>query len=555
MDEVGVMVKKEQDRSDTLDREYRALWTQLTKRQMTNADDYTTELFEKQIKSQNEENYARFSCLATAQNSIKNVLKKTSAMYETANYGVHVLSETVNHTQGEITAFYDRVKTTKHKREDALASVLRKVTLQKSILDGLGESVLVTKQHLAAMDKLSALLSKLKIAEDVSFTSLKENFEGTTLHIKNRASTGDDVRCSIGDFELRTKEMRHVLQKEVALSRYQENTGTSNKVIDEQNNLKKSSDYWSSSEMQLSALTDECKSVSEKLANLCDELSSAEVELTSRTSDCQREFRTKKKDMSDKLFELERQGAHGQEQSSCLNGQLESFRGRYGNTVDIKNWDGIREEKNIREKDELLASLTSEITTFSNDVATFEMNTVDLNKEKMHDEFISVLQGDLIAYMEIKEREEASVCEKNLDSQYKLSAPVDLVENERSVTRAGYRTSDSSVKQLSAIERERSANEPSNKEEDSLFSSFSDFTDSEKSSASEKFIAKRFPNDIFLKPSPSVDRNESVSAEVSTFDRSDDDQSIWSPAQSCKQRKKNCITDMTTEADLDQSVW
>uniref|UniRef100_A0A158PA14 Microtub_bind domain-containing protein n=1 Tax=Angiostrongylus cantonensis TaxID=6313 RepID=A0A158PA14_ANGCA len=390
MDEVGVMVKKEQDFSDTMDREYRALWTQLTKRQITNADDYTTELFEKQIKSQDEENSARLSCLSTAQNSIKNVLKKTSAMYETgllANYGVNVLSETVTHAQGEVTAFYDRVKTTKHRREDSVASVLRKVTAQKAILDELGESVLVTKQQSAAVDKLSALLSKLKIAEDVSFTSLKENFEGTTLHIKNRASTGDGMRCSIGDFELRTKEMHQVLQKEGALSRLQA-----------------------------------CKSVSEKLANLCDDLSSTEVELTSRTSARQHEFRTEKETMSEKLFEMERQGAHEREQSTCLNGQLESFRERYGNTVDIRNWDQIRQEKNIREKGELLASLLSEITTFSNDVAALELSTVDHNKEKMHGEFISVLEGDLIAYMELIEREEASAREKNLDSQCRFSA-------------------------------------------------------------------------------------------------------------------------------------
>uniref|UniRef100_A0A0K0DPT2 Reverse transcriptase domain-containing protein n=1 Tax=Angiostrongylus cantonensis TaxID=6313 RepID=A0A0K0DPT2_ANGCA len=340
-------------------------------------------------------------------------------------------------------------------------------------------------------------------------------------------------------------------------------------------------------------------------------------------------------------------------------------------------------------KGELLASLLSEITTFSNDVAALELSTVDHNKEKMHGEFISVLEGDLIAYMELIEREEASAREKNLDSQCRFSAVLkrramlETVYSEREIEHAkllveskdfdtqieafttlctpskpagaptkmalewdnmglkidgrqlhqlriaddivlitpdisqaermladfdkacgeiGPRLnlkktmfmkfrlphSRSTERSLSVIEpavartmlgvsrftqvrdgirssdmRQRSkvndaglyAKQSENKKEDSLFSSLSDFTDTEKWSASEKYIASRFPNDIFLKPSPSVGQNESVSAEVSAFDQTVDDQSIWSPAQSCKQRNENDVMDMTTETDLDQSVW
>ncbi|RCN33828.1 hypothetical protein ANCCAN_20328 [Ancylostoma caninum] len=96
----------------------------------------------------------------------------------------------------------------------------------------------------------------------------------------------------------------------------------------------------------------------------------------------------------------------------------------------------------------------------------------------------------------------------------------------------------------------------------SVVESLFDLSGSDKSSPHETLVAKRFPNDIFLKKSPSLGQNESprsspdVSAMGSTdfdTDREDADQSVWSVVAT---KPANCTRlDTTAETDLDQSVW
>ncbi|KAK5973196.1 hypothetical protein GCK32_010675, partial [Trichostrongylus colubriformis] len=71
----------------------------------------------------------------------------------------------------------------------------------------------------------------------------------------------------------------------------------------------------------------------------------------------------------------------------------------------------------------------------------------------------------------------------------------------------------------------------------------------------ETLVSKRFPKDIFLRESPSIDAIDSaVSPNVSngTFMETDSDQSIWSCASP---RKPANTMDTTVDTDLDQSVW
>ncbi|XGW01782.1 hypothetical protein V3C99_014128 [Haemonchus contortus] len=95
-----------------------------------------------------------------------------------------------------------------------------------------------------------------------------------------------------------------------------------------------------------------------------------------------------------------------------------------------------------------------------------------------------------------------------------------------------------------------------NNEASGAAGSDSNSSDSSISPPYENFVTKRFPNDIFLKKTPSIDGIDSaVSPNVSAIGVSletDSDQSIWS----CASPKKGAnAMDTTFETDLDQSIW
>ncbi|KAJ1362378.1 hypothetical protein KIN20_021905 [Parelaphostrongylus tenuis] len=681
MEDIAVMLKKRLEISDALDREHGAMWLQLTKVQMTNSENSTTELFERQVKWQDEENSARCDALSDAEKSIENALQKTALIHGTANRGISVLCDAVTYTEGEVLAICNRVKAAKNKRDDAMASIMRKVTMQKSVLDGLGESVLMTNQHPSGMDKLSAMLSKLKIADDAKITSLKENIEGSTLQIKSKASAHDEVRCSIDSSKLQTKELYQALQETRTLLRFKEtmlaessakleklkakSLENSNKVVEERNYVREFCDRYDAFEKQLSELPGAVKIASEKLTHLCSYFSTKELDFTSYLSKQEEEIAAKKSNMSQEVLKLKGQVAQGQQDSGRLNCQLESLRKRivqFDNYDERKDRDEIECQAILQERSDILDGLEPEIEKYSTEIAAMEA----MEKDSTNAQSIGLMWNELDAYAEVKKEKKHALWAHSSGIEYKLtlaqhkiasiqevysknkaelvdlvaklkdvqaqinafttlrtpSKPVEAptkasarksqtagrrlsgrqndpdsdndfsscvrevvglqsfspatisfkertksesaapqtstkstvpVDNNRNVTKAVQHTLDSSAKQLSFTEPRGSFKSSISERDDSVIF-LSEKINTDESPAYGNMVTKRFPNDIFLKKSPSLDCNDSISAEVSTFNPTDDDQSIWSPVSPSYGSKQNDM-DTTAETDLDQSVW
>ncbi|KJH45507.1 hypothetical protein DICVIV_08455 [Dictyocaulus viviparus] len=285
-------------------------------------------------------------------------------------------------------------------------------------------------------------IAEALITEQVAFATIKDRVEWATHHVKNKASIGDNLRCSITAIEAQGAELGQILEKEKKYLLLQEtkiskkhheienlkskNSEVWEKIVYKRKNLKELCERCSSTETKLSVVTAEIKDICKKLDSLRAESETTKNELTLYISSCQEEFNEKKEKMSLELRELEKQVTEKREELKYLNSDLEFLKLRFEKSPSMRDWDEKHWQEALQEKSVAHSSLEAEVNSFSNDIMKLEKEMENRCEEIIADSILA-LEQELIRYMEEKEVERRSVHSKSLDAHYKLNGVLEKV--------------------------------------------------------------------------------------------------------------------------------
>ncbi|RCN33829.1 hypothetical protein ANCCAN_20329, partial [Ancylostoma caninum] len=306
----------------------------------------------------------RRAALSVSQNYIEGLLESSASIYDTANGGVQILSDTVSHAEEELENFYTRVEELRREREQALEAATRSVTQHKVKLEELYRKCLDKKDHQSGLEKLSALLSRLKIGEDTSFTTLESGFGGTAQHIKYKTCSGivlllfttvpDTLRQTCSDLESKCTEIENFVSEMGSNVQLQDEKIAQQKITIKRLDIRKDDTFEEVARQQQSlqlllskdptksALTkcrNEVKNYCQKLADMRSRQTALKTSSLSKYQDWQNEFHSRKNDILSKLAVLEGVQVSDSEKLHTLHCRQEELNGRFKEDFEKKDWD------------------------------------------------------------------------------------------------------------------------------------------------------------------------------------------------------------------------
>ncbi|PIO60990.1 hypothetical protein TELCIR_17501 [Teladorsagia circumcincta] len=297
------------------------------------------------------------------------------------------------------------------------------------------------------------------------------------------------------------------------------------------------------------------KSMSGRLSQLRDDHSAFEEQKRAEELTWQSDLANKKEELNVKRAELERRIKDQEEELQLTTSRLEVLRGRLG---DNSNWTKEDWRQAIQELNDDRARLTSEMTKYMVAAEELKKELADQRQEKNYEEVVLALERDLLAFTDRIALEKKIMQERRLKVLSNLSNLREAkIENKKSLNASRIEVHMPNAGSSAAVFKQKDAVQlTENNKEPSVAGSESNCSESDVSPPCETFVSQRFPNDIFLKKTPSIDGIDSaISPNVSanaTLLETDSDQSIWSCASP---RKPTAPMDTTIESDLDQSIW
>ncbi|KIH64926.1 hypothetical protein ANCDUO_04756 [Ancylostoma duodenale] len=545
-----------------------------------------------------------WSALSVSQSCIESLLESSASIYDTANGGVQVLSDTVSHAEGELENFYTRVEELRRGREQALEAATESVTQRKVKLEEIYQKCLHSKDHQSGLEKLSALLSRLKIDEDTNFTAVENGFGGTAQHIEYKTCSGNTLRQTVNELESKCTKVENFDSEMGSNVQFQNNDILSKLAMlegvqvsdceklhilhcrQEELNGQFKDDFekkdWDEQKWQkiLEEQSEEEALLDPRIMKMNEDISAMKDSLAQPTEDgnVAEAILTLERDLLSYMGVYNEERKRIQEQRTEILSRLNTAQSKI---AALKAAD-VEKENEHQKLISDVKSLQAQIDAFTNlrtpakEVVTpgakSRKTTTGRRASRRAEEvdsddgsspsgvpFVEGLQPFSPATISLKEQ--ARVNSKKTKKCQQIEEPMDVSRPpaNSSAPEAPIISSKSAEKLVSTVEVQENEQVEQNT---SVIESLFDLSGSDKSSPHETLVAKRFPNDIFLKKSPSLGQNESPrsSPDVSTMgstdfdtDREDADQSVWSVVAT---KPANCTRlDTTAETDLDQSVW
>ncbi|EPB75400.1 hypothetical protein ANCCEY_05509 [Ancylostoma ceylanicum] len=586
--DVAAAIKREND-----DREHNALWQELTKYQMTCTDDYTEKVLDEQIRKHCDDVETRRSAISISQSYIESLLESSASIYDTANGGVQVLSDTVSHAEAELENFCTRVEELRKEREQALDAATRFVTQRKVKLGEIYQRCLQSKDHQSGLQKLTVLLSKLEeeIAErkaaikrlDIqkkdTCKEVAEQQQSLQLLLskssaKNTLTSCADENDILSEIAILEQEQvsddeklhtLHCLQEELhgrfkdAFEKKDWDEQTWQKILEEQSEEGALLDSKIVKMNEDIALMNDTVAQPKEDGNVAEAILALERDLLSYVGLYNEERRRIQEQRTEILSRLN----DAQNKVATLKASNVEKEGEHQTLLlEVKNRQAqIDAFTNLRTpaKEVVTPGAKSrKTTTGRRSSRRIEGVDSDDGSSPSGVPFVEGLQPFSPATISLKEQAREKSKKAKKCKQIEEAMDVSQPPKNSSTAEAPLTSPKPSDKLVPALDMQEC---PQAEENASVIESLFDLSGSDKSSPHETLVAKRFPNDIFLRKSPSLGQNESgsspdVSAMGSTdfdTDREDADQSVWSVVAT---KPANCThLDTTAETDLDQSVW
>ncbi|EYB83192.1 hypothetical protein Y032_0340g2974 [Ancylostoma ceylanicum] len=434
--DVAAAIKRENDVSLALDREHNALWQELTKYQMTCTDDYTEKVLDEQIRKHCDDVETRRSAISISQSYIESLLESSASIYDTANGGVQVLSDTVSHAEAELENFCTRVEELRKEREQALDAATRFVTQRKVKLGEIYQRCLQSKDHQSGLQKLTVLLSKLEIGEASNCTTLEEGFGGTTQHIKYKTCSGNSLRETISGLESKCAEVENLISKigkevqfqneeiaerKAAIKRLDiQKKDTCKEVAEQQQSLQLLLSK-SSAKNTLTSCADEVKDYCRKLADIRVRQTALEASSLSKYREWQNEFHSRKNDILSEIAILEQEQVSDDEKLHTLHCLQEELHGRFKDAFEKKDWDEQTWQKILEEQSEEGALLDSKIVKMNEDIALMNDTVAQPKEDGNVAEAILALERDLLSYVGLYNEERRRIQEQRTEILSRLN--------------------------------------------------------------------------------------------------------------------------------------
>ncbi|KAL6742271.1 hypothetical protein Aduo_015436 [Ancylostoma duodenale] len=434
--DIAAAIKRENDVSVTLDREHNALWQELTTYQMTCTDDYTEEVLDEQIRKHCDDVETRWSALSVSQSCIESLLESSASIYDTANGGVQVLSDTVSHAEGELENFYTRVEELRRGREQALEAATESVTQRKVKLEEIYQKCLHSKDHQSGLEKLSALLSRLKIDEDTNFTAVENGFGGTAQHIEYKTCSGNTLRQTVNELESKCTKVENfdsemgsnvqfqnekIAQQKITIKRLDtQKEDRLNEVARQQRSLQLLLSK-SSTKTALTSCRNEVENYCQKLADIRSRQTALKTSSLSKYQDWQNEFHSRKNDILSKLAMLEGVQVSDCEKLHILHCRQEELNGQFKDDFEKKDWDEQKWQKILEEQSEEEALLDPRIMKMNEDISAMKDSLAQPTEDGNVAEAILTLERDLLSYMGVYNEERKRIQEQRTEILSRLN--------------------------------------------------------------------------------------------------------------------------------------
>ncbi|WKY09804.1 hypothetical protein Q1695_002285 [Nippostrongylus brasiliensis] len=417
-------------RRSTKDREIERLKKELEKFEMTDLSEYATELGDKQAENDDAEIEARCSAVSNAQGDIKSMLEESLSIYDSANCGIRVLSETIQHDEDAAKMCSDLIECAKINKENIIRATKEFVAAQREIARGLCERSLLNEERSSGLEKLMALIQKLKITEEDLHASVKVRLEETELEIQNKTMTGDTLRDSNVQLEARCEEAREKLRRDketldIQSERVREEEEEVMKLrakkveLEEhlrikRNDLEALHASYDSLLKQLELLTKEENALQHSSIELQEAISAMEKQ----NAECS-EWKRRMSADQEHLSTLEKQVRQEEENFQRVRSAAAALRDRFS-AVGKENWTETRWQESLQEQETELVLLRAELNTCLSDIEAHSKEVTEVRKEEEIAENMLALERELIAYADQHNLKKKQVAERQRKAVAKL---------------------------------------------------------------------------------------------------------------------------------------
>ncbi|KAK6753226.1 hypothetical protein RB195_012677 [Necator americanus] len=434
-------IERENDASLAMDREIQTLWQELAKYQMACTDDYTGEILDEESRQQYEENEARCASLSVSNDYIKGLLESSSSIYDTANCGVRTLSNTITQAAEEVQDYYRRVIEAKRRKEQALNTATECVTQHKEKLEVLRKRCLPSKDYSSGIEKLSTLLSSLKISENTSFTAMKDRLRSIGQLIQEKNSHADLLRRSLRELESKCEEADQLVNDRRNILKCQQDKIAEQKAllksleaqnIEGRKNVSQKRQALElllrkSSKTEVSLRANEAEDYGRKLDEIRSHTAALKTRSSSESQAWKEEFCSKEDHLLSKIAQLELAQSAEEKELHTLKCQLEQLKENFKDHVEMIDRDKLAWDRTIEEQCEAQTQLDSEIAKFEEEITAAKANLVNSEEDGNVAEAILAVEHDLLAYMESYNEERRGIQEQRAKIMSKVNTAQNMV--------------------------------------------------------------------------------------------------------------------------------